>query len=72
MNRVTSHLAGQGATLSYPGKGHPLLVGSGYGHLAMILRLFRWKSLGVLGLQDAHKLGIDLLEETMLILPMYF
>lgn len=57
-----------GATLSYPGKGHPLLIGSGCGHPAMILRLVQ---MGKLGLQNAHKLGIDLLEENMLTLHMY-
>lgn len=50
MNHVTSDLAGWGATQSYPGKGHHLLIESGYGHLAMILRLVLVeKSLGGLG-----------------------
>lgn len=65
MNHVTSDLAGSEATLSYPGKSHPLLIGSGYGHSVMIPRLVQ------MGLQDANELGIGLLEENILTLHVY-
>lgn len=52
MNHVTLGLAGRGATWSYPGKCHCLLIGSGYDHVAHDSETSSDGVLGVLGLQD--------------------
>lgn len=52
MNHVILGIAGRGATRSYPGKCHCLLIGSLYDHVAHDSETCSDGVLGVLGLQD--------------------